>query len=378
LVATIDVATLKRDKPSSLEIEIRRGLAQDTHYTRIEIEGLAEYNRVFVGRTIGKIKSEIASMYRRDLCSGEIVIRFNSEELAWQDRELLRERVGDDVIKWRKPIRFEVNGKPVDGWIGLLAKGKAAEAGFHLFRRDRLITGGPSQGWKPWEIFGAPNSFQSQRLIGEIDFDDWRISHTKDRIDWSGADEQSLIEALRQLSLDYIAKARESRRGESSVLSKSAAESVVEQTREELEESDELGSEIAIVEEGHLPEVDLAETEMVQSLLEELGESIALRFGGKAFPTLHLALSDLAHSSEPLVRMGFPLDDEIVIVLNLQHPFFEQFVGNSEQALKVLAHLLYIDALVERAARRADGLAPSQMRILKDGLLRRLRPLDNA
>jgi hypothetical protein len=317
-------------------------------------------------------------MYRRDLQSGAVRIRFNSDDLGWENPDLLVEDIGGELVEWRKPLRIDINGKPLTGWIGLLAKGRAAEAGFHLFRRGRLITGGPSQGWKPWEIFGAPNSFQSQRLIGELDFDQWRISHTKDRIEWSGADEHQLIEALREVSLDYISKAREPRRSESRGLSKAAVETVVEETREELEESDELGTEISIVEEGVLPELDPEETDMVRTFMEEFGETIALTFGGTAFPTLRLALSDDSHPSEPLVRLGFPRDDEMNMVLNLQHPFFDQFVSDSEPALKLLAHMLYVDALVERTARRTEGLAPGQMRGLKDSFLRRLRPLDGS
>lgn len=376
LKAVVDVESLKRDKPSSLEISITDGLSSDLHYTRVEVEGLDKYERVFVGRTLGKIKSELASIYRRDLDSGEVSITFNGEELSWADPVLLTEVVGTKTVEWRKKMDFNVRGKPVKGWIGLLAKGKSSEAGFHLFRRGRLITGGPGQGWKPWEVFGAPNSFQSQRLIGELDFDRWRISHTKDQIDMSGQDEQELIELLREQSIDYIAKARESRRGETPTLTKAAIETVVEETREELEESEELGAQITIVEEGLVPESDPAETDLVQTLLDDLGDRIVIKFGGTAYPMLSLGLSDQASPNEPLVRLGFPRDAEVAMVLNLQHPFVGQYVGDNEKAMKLLAHVLYADALVERVARRSPDLTPAQLRHIKDEFLRRLRPLD--
>lgn len=194
----------------------------------------------------------------------------------------------------------------------------------------------------------------------------------------SGADELELIEKLRDVSLEYIAKARESRKGAEgrTSLTKTAVESVVEETREELEESEELGTQIAIIEQGILPEEDLEETELVQGLLSDLGESIKLNFGGTAFPTLNLGLTDQAADSEPLVRVGFPGDREVSMLVNLQHPFVVKYVGDSERAMKLLAHFLYTDALVERISRRTPELSPSQIRQVKDQLLRRLRPLD--
>jgi Histidine kinase-, DNA gyrase B-, and HSP90-like ATPase len=375
--ATVDVGRLTQDKPDTLEVSVLNGVDPKLHYTRVEIDGLDEYDRIFVGRTLGKIKSEISSIYRRDLASGEVFITFNGDVLSWTQRPLLDETIGDKLITWRKPMDFTIRGKQVGGWIGLLAKGKASEAGLHLFRRGRLVTGGPGQGWKPWEVYGAPNSFQSQRLIGELDLDVWRISHTKDRIEMSGADEQELIETLRDASLDYIAKARESRRPESRVtLTKTAVESIVEETREELEESEELGTQITIIEEGILPEDDPGETQLVESLLRDLGDSIAINFGGTAFPTLSLGLTDQANESEPLVRVGFPGDTQLSMLINLRHPFVGQYVGDSERAMKLLAHFLYVDALVERISRRQPELTPSQLRQVKDQLLRRLRPLD--
>lgn len=374
--ALVDVARLKADKPESLAVEVRAGIDPSTHYTRVEVDGLDEYDRVFVGRTLGKIKSELASMYRRDLESGVVTIAFNGEALVWQEYELLREYTGAGDVLWRRDIDILVRGKRVTGWIGLLAKGKAADAGFHMFRRNRIIQGGTSNGWKPWEIFGAPNSFQSQRLIGELDFDDWLVSHTKDHIVMSGADEVELLEQLRVECGEYIQKARE-RRGaeERPTLSKPVAESTIEETKEELEDSPELGSQIAIIEEaGILPEEDPTESAMVAAVIEDAGKNvIEIEPGGQSYPKLIMTLSDTDGSRDPLVRIGFPDENLLLLALNLRHPFIEQFVGDSERALKVLAHTLYVDAMVERMSRRRPELTPQQLRQIKDHFLRGLR-----
>lgn len=372
----VDVDVFRTDKPKSLTVQRVTGLPRDSHYTRIDVEGLREYNRVFVGRTLGKIKKELSSMYRRDLESGSTRIRFNAEELSWWEPELWTEYVDGVPQVWRKEVDFTVEGKRVTGWIGLLAKGEAAEAGLHLFRRDRLITGGPGQGWKPWEIFKAPNSFQSQRLYGELNFDDWMVSHTKDHIEWSGAEEQELIRLLLDASADYVAKARESRKGKTT-FTKKGAETTLESEREIIEENDDLGATVQITEQGFLPSVDADETDRVTTLLDEIGETLSLRFGGTAFPTLHLGVTDEADAGEPLVRLGFPKDDEVTMILNLRHPFIVNYVGGSEDRLRLLSNLLYVDALVERIARRMPQVQPAQLRLIKDQFLRTLRVGDD-
>ena len=76
----------------------------------------------------------------------------------------------------------------------------------HLFRRNRLVVGGPGQGYKPTEIFAAPNSFQSQRLIGELDLNNWPVTQTKDAFDWDGELETGFIDNLRGAVADYVEK----------------------------------------------------------------------------------------------------------------------------------------------------------------------------
>lgn len=370
--AEVDVGRLKHDKPRSLLVDVTDGLDRSTHYTRVDIEGLDQYERVFVGRTVGKIKEELASIYRRDIANGEIAITFNGEVLSSSQPALLEE----DGTLWRKDLNFVINKKHVTGWIGVLDSGKAADAGFHIFRRGRLISGGTRQGWKPYDIFKSPNSFMSQRLIGELDFDEWRISHTKDRIQMSGADEDKLLKKLVDLSSDYVQKARESRSEQGITLTKEAARHVIETTQEELKDNDALGAAITIVEEGILPDLDPAEAEEIAALIEQLGEPIQIVFGGTKFPTLNLALSDDAHESEPLVRVGFPDEDTLNMVLNLNHPFVRNFVGDNYEIMRVLAHWLYVDALVERIQRRNPGLDPGTARLLKDSFLRTLEPVE--
>jgi hypothetical protein len=371
--AAVDVSMLQAEKPQSIAIMVRDGVEADSHYTRLDIEGLDEYDRVFVGRTKTRIKEELGSIYRRDIRAGDIEITFDGAAIEWPEPVFLDE----NGTRRQQPIDLTIRGKRVTGWIGLLARGKAADTGFHQFRQGRLISGGNRQGWKPYDIFKAPNTYQSQRLIGELDFDDWGVAHTKDAVLMSGADEDELLSALVTITSDYVQKAREDyTTADQKKLSKAAAHHVAEESADSLKENERLGAEIAIVEEGIYPEPDPAEGEAIRELVEQAGDAIQISFGGTKFPTLMLVLLDTAHASEPLVRMGFPTQDSVEMVLNLNHPFVERFVGANDETMRALVHWLYVDALAERIQRQNPDMPPSTARLLKDGFLRTLEPLD--
>ena len=60
------------------------GRPNDQHYTVIEI---TDHNQVFRGRTIGKIKDFLRSMYRQDLRRGRATIEWQGSPLEWSDSD---------------------------------------------------------------------------------------------------------------------------------------------------------------------------------------------------------------------------------------------------------------------------------------------------
>ena len=60
------------------------------------------------------------------------------------------------------------------------------------FRRRRLIEGSVGETYKPAAIFGNPNSFASQRVVGEIFVEGFDVTHTKDGIQWHGYEDELL------------------------------------------------------------------------------------------------------------------------------------------------------------------------------------------
>ncbi len=183
-VATIDVNVKDIISSGKEHIHVKREPApRDQHFTELTIESLHQVPRT---RGIHKIRTHLADIYRVFLRRGVMELRLNGEPISFIDRTVLSHArydapKGAPEVTWRKEIRFETKtGARVSGFAGLLAIGKSSDAGFALFRRDRLIQGLTEEGWKPEEIFGRPNSFRSQRVFGELVIEGVAVSHTKD------------------------------------------------------------------------------------------------------------------------------------------------------------------------------------------------------
>lgn len=154
--AFVDVNRLEVEKPQAITVTPRFGLEPLDHYTRIEINDL---HRTFRGRALHSVRQNIASMYRRDIASGDIAIKWNGEPFEWKPDRAFEETLPDGTVnRWEKDVRFDVDGLEVTGRILIRIPGNARRAGMHLFRRDRLILGGPGNGYKPSDIFAHPTS----------------------------------------------------------------------------------------------------------------------------------------------------------------------------------------------------------------------------
>ena len=251
--ALVDVERLEIDKPEAIIVTQRMLMDPSehyTHYTRIEIEGL---HRTFRGRSLSSIRENIASMYRRDIDSGDIAIRWKGESFKWEKDPVFEETMPDGSrTRWEKNVQFDVDGYEVTGTVWIRMPGAARRAGMHLFRRNRLVVGGPGQGYKPAAIFAAPNSFQAQRLVGELNLDNWPITQTKDAFDWDGELENGFVDKLREAVSEYVQKARDIK-SDSSTPTTSADGQLVGDNTKELLRGSEVDSTLTIVETGPPP-----------------------------------------------------------------------------------------------------------------------------
>ncbi len=200
-----DVDKITRSGIEHLAVQ-ERPASEASHYTIIALSNPRVRPR---GRTIGKIKAHLASIYRVLMEKGIVELSVESaskkERLIFERRTILYApyfRTPNEPPKiWKKDFVIDLgDGKRVTGWAGLLEKGSASRAGLSVFRRDRLIQGSDDETYRPLRLFRSPNSYTYQRLVGELHVEGFDVSHTKDGIQWGGLETDMLAKLKEKLN----------------------------------------------------------------------------------------------------------------------------------------------------------------------------------
>ena len=113
-----------------------------------------------------------------------------------------------------------------------------------MFRRGRVIEGSFEDAFRPTLIYGQGNSYQSQRLFGEMHFEGFDVSFTKSGINW-GENMDIFLEMLKddlsRPEMNFIAQCENYRVREFEKLKKAGSN-----TLKKLEKED-YGSKIDVV-----------------------------------------------------------------------------------------------------------------------------------
>lgn len=359
----VDVAKIEAGDPE-LKTTIIEDQHPDTHYTRIEI---FDHNREFKGRTIGKIKDYLKSMYRQDFRAGTLGLYYNDEHLTWEEFESrLRQNKAGEPMKTE--FSFEIDGKTVHGWAGILDRGARSDTGFSILHADRVVRGWPDA-WRPERIFGLNrNDLLNQRLLGEIHLDDFEVTHTKDNIQWYGDDEEQVEKELQTQIANLISIARTPWKDQDDTRGPSAGEVdlAIAGLRDELL-SPEMIDKISI---SVLPE---------ESALKESLERIAQPIKSSRQPDIKAVLDTIEvwvyivsadfGPHDPYVVCEAGQNGKIIVIINMQHPHVSHIEG--EQGLiNYFRHCVY-DAVAEwQAQKLRSKLDPNTIKMLKDQLLR--------
>ena len=356
----IDVDRVAGGDPE-LPTKIVRNVSKNLSYTRIEIR---DHNREFKGRTIGKIKDYLRSMYREDFRNDTLNLLYGPDSLTWDDPLLRTNKAGEP---YRKAFSFEVNGKRVHGWAGILEKGSRANAGFSILHSARVVKGWP-ESWRPEGIFGLNrNDLLNQRLVGEIHLDQFEVTHTKDDIQWYGDEEEQVEERLVAEINDLISVARTTWKEQRDERGPSDGEIdiAVDGLRDELI-SQEMIDQIEIV-------VVPDEEAVKESLLR-----IANPVKASREPTINAKIGSLCvwiyvvgdmSPNDPYVISEASETDKVIVIINTQHPHMAQLDG-SAGVMNYFRHCIY-DALAEWQARKVRArIDPETVKSLKDKLLR--------
>ena len=184
-VITFDIPSIVASNRDQLDA-IEHSARPSDHYTVLSLENLHIHPR---GRTVGRVKDHLRSIYRVFLRDGLLELRVNGESLSYEPPPILHAPYhatpNGPSMEWRKDFDLDLgDGHRVRGWAAILAKASVTNAGFSIFRRRRLIQGSYGEGYRPEKIFGKPNKFTYQRLIGELEVEGFAVSHTKDGIQW--------------------------------------------------------------------------------------------------------------------------------------------------------------------------------------------------
>lgn len=348
-----------------LQHRVETDRKRSEHYTVIEIR---DHNQCFRGRTLGKIKNFLRSMYRHDLREKSVTIEWMGVPLEWNDSELYEFLEAPDGSSYRKDFRFDVDGKDVRGWVGVLKRGSRARAGFSILHANRVVRGWPDS-WRPESLYGqiqGSNDLINQRLTGEIHLDRFEVSHTKDDILWFGEEEEEVQRQLKNICGDYAEVAKNYRkrgdddRGPTPVETKAAVD--------ELER--ELGS--AEIEDFVTIEV-VPPPEAIEQALLPLKKAVGERQPTFRARAAHLEILGFLVGDgsvhEPYVVVDSTSDTRVMVIININHPHWLQLKG-SDGVLNYLRHCTF-DGIAEwQARRRSASLDPDTIKILKDRLLR--------
>lgn len=353
--AVIDVDMLHKYQHEEIEV-IETKCNPKEHGTTVTITNL---NRILSGRQIGKTKDQLRGMYRVDLRTGDIKIYYNGEGLFYSDPPILTEKLPDGTEKeWKENFAFVIskNGQEyhVNGFMALLEEGSTSGAGFTLLRRGRVIIGGYENCYRPEEVFKKSNSFTYQRLIGELNMDDWPVTQTKDAFDWYGGLEDDLIDQLVEITAEYRDKAEKYRKGKKfqtetgiDILVDSYTDAgIIENVK-----VSPIKNEVAeFILDTQKNEQDIFFDSADIQIIGDDGKQISFTHNNQQY-IFNFILKKNDPDSNWLNITPTEKENEYIIEWNIRHPFFKPYI-NDPQFLMIMQQFTFALALSEIESRR--------------------------
>jgi len=356
-----DVASIVRNSVEFLSPGVKSAKI-NSHYTEIIIEQL---NTPIKGRTVTKIREHLASIYRIFIRENILVLRFNREVLKYQLPNISNTPYHKDETEtsqlWRKDINLNFGeGLHIYGFAALREVASTSEAGFALFRRNRLIQGSGDEGYRPEFIFKKSNSYTYQRLFGELHVEGFEVTHTKDGFQWVDYEEiflEFLKEELDRQPLPLLDQAEHRRVRLKPKDWEEGAKAALAST------ADAIGKDAPPVIQGQLesspteglppvslPVVAMATERIIDVPLNDIIWRIIIELSTDQAVSEWLSISDnaivQADGSKSNMR-------ELHIRLSLAHPFTERFAGPTSEQIEPLLRIAAALALAEITARQA-------------------------
>lgn len=376
VVFNVPEIVASRDEALQVHVE---PVSVDSHFTELKMWNL---NRVPQARTISKMRTYLGAIYRQFLREGQVVLTFNGEPVEYQEPKVLVaprwDAYEDGPREWRKDIDLRLeSGRRVTGFVALRDTGSTADAGLALFYRNKVVTGAGDEAYRPPDLFGAGNSFRSQRVFGELHMDDFSVTYTKDSIFWYDEEEDFidlLREHLNEEPLPLLRQADNWRSRQVGPGPKEVAQAVVDRTGALLKKvkdvqavTAEAPTELPLDVVGPASDGTAGST---STLLAEDRE-IQMNFSGTAWTVkLRLVADDAVQEWLSAVRDPESVQPRVTITVNQAHPFMRAFCEAPGQDLEPVWRVAIALGLGQELARVGGAKMPGMVTQKVNAILR--------
>lgn len=378
-VVEFDVDAIIESKKAALSPIFKDKGNKNDHGTEIILTKV--YPGRINGQVVRRIREHLADIYRKYLKANEVEIVILGEDDSEITAEPLKAYVEADAlvapaaynggpkgeIKWEKKINLQMaSGRSITGTAKILGRGDTHKAGLYLFRRNRLILSA-SEPYRPEEIFGQSNSYQSQRLFIELEMHGFEVTHTKDDFIWgAGEDEKSQViekikTALQQGDLRLITqsaeyRARKNERGEDKL--KKTFNSTAENVLDELaKNSGQLGD----IDETKAPPESYTHEKKSASPIETVSKRITISGDDWVFHVSAVRgerMNPLFTSSYAnLGKEGFKCD----IKLNVDNAFAVNLLNENLNHFETLSRVAIATAYALAQSQKANSKSPGYL-----------------
>jgi hypothetical protein len=356
---SFDIHQIVSDQVEELEITTKPAAAK-SHSTELVLRDIHRFPQ---GRTLGKIKEHLTSIYRLFLRDGRLVLKIDGKVWTFEEISVLEaprhDKPKEAPVLWRKEIKFQITPRQrVSGFAALREKASTSNAGFALFRRDRLISGSNEDGYRPSEVFGRSNSYRYQRLFGELHLIGFDVTHTKDGFQWDGEEElflEALASQLDDPPLRLLDQAEHYRVRPKVQDVAPAAAAALARTAEAIKGIGDLVGEQVTISDPSVPPQTLKKAHDVAGEREFRILFRNTHWTVKLEMTADDAVGDWLTVSEIAQGPGRDAKRSLGVRVSLSHPFMRRFMGADYGGLEPLLRVAAGLAVAQTTA-RASGV----------------------
>ena len=348
-----DIDHIVENKIESLDTAVR-DVDAAAHYTVVSLRGLHHLPH---GRTIGKIRDHLASIYRVFLRDGRLQLSLNGTPLNYQSPKILHAVTyvspgvqasgeGVEVLEWKKSIDLDFGGgQRVTGFVALREVGSTNLAGFSLFRRDRLIEGSFDETYRPSYVFKQTNSYPYQRLFGELHVEGFEVSHTKDGFRWEEFEDiflEQLKAEIERPPLDLLAQAENYR---ALPVKKSIEAQAVAATNAVADYVEKDVSPLLVDAKQNPIVAEKLPVELASNALQASERTVEIDDGSYRWViTLRTSVDPSTDDWVSVSRAELPADNgeqirRLIVDLSLAHPFSVKFIGANNENVELLLRI---------------------------------------